>query len=175
MRNLLTIVAASLGVAVASNAYGQTQDPDALIPVNVSVRLGIGLPLSNELRDFSSTLLAVGAEYQIDRSLLRSGKTYFALDFFKGDRSDTGYVIPFTINQRFFARQLTGGRRTYFFLGAGIGFLKGEEHWTQTFIGRGGVGADLGERIFLEGALTLGDKRRDISADNIGIYLGYRF
>ena len=175
MRNLLTIAAASLGVATASNAFGQTQDPDALIPVNVSVRAGIGLPLDNDLRRISSSLFAFGLEYQIDRSLLRSGQTYFALDFFKGDRSDNGYVIPFTIDQRFFTRQLTGGRRTYFFVGASIGFLKGDEKWTQTFIGRGGVGAELGERIYVEGALTLGDKRQSISANNIGLYVGYRF
>lgn len=175
MRNLLTIAAASLGVATASNAFAQTQDPDALIPVNISIRAGIALPIDNSLRQFSSSLFALGAEYQLDHSLLRSGQTYFALDFFKGDRSDTGYVIPFTINQRFFARQLTGGRRTYFFLGAGIGFLKGDDNWTQTFIGRGGVGAELGERIYLEAALTLGDKRKDISANNVGFYVGYRF
>ena len=175
MRNLLTIAAASLCVATASTAFGQTQDPDALVPVNVSVRAGIGLPIDNDLRRISSTFFALGVEYQIDHSLLRSGETYFALDFFKGNRTDNGYIIPFTIDQRFFTRQLTGGRRTYFFLGAGIGFLKGDENWTQTFIGRGGVGADLGERIYVEGALTVGDKRRDVSANNIGLYVGYRF
>lgn len=174
MRNVLTIAAAALGVATASNAFGQTQDPDALIPVNISVRLGLGLPLDNSLRDQSSLLGAFGLEYRIDNSLLRTGETYFALDFFKGDRTDNGYIIPFTINQRFYTRQVADGRRTYAFVGAGIGFLKGDS-WTQTFIVRGGLGAELGERIFLEGALTLGDKRENISANNIGLYLGYRF
>ena len=175
MRNVLTIVAAALGVATASNAFGQTQDPDDLIPVNISVRLGIGLPIDSHLREISSTFLAAAAEYRIDHSLLRNGDTYFALDFFKGNRSDSGYIIPFTINQRFYSRQIGDGRRTYVFAGAGIGFLKGDDHWTQTFVARGGVGAELGEKIYLEGALTVGDKRQDISANNIGLYLGYRF
>ena len=175
MRNLLTIAMASLGVVAASNAYGQTQDPDALIPVNITVRAGIALPLDNDLRRSNSSLFAFGLEYKIDRSILRSGETYFALDFFKGDRTDNGYIIPVTIDQRFYTRQLTGGRRTYVFVGAGIGFLKGTDRFTQTFVARGGLGAELGERIFIEGALTLGDKRQDISANNIGLYVGYRF
>ena len=175
MRNVLTIAAAALGVATASNAFGQTQDPDALIPVNISVRFGVGLPLDNDLRDISPALFALGVEYKIEKSLLRSGETYFALDFFKGDRSDNGYVIPFTLNQRLYTREVGDGRRTYVFFGAGIGFLKGTEDWTQVFVGRGGVGAELGERIYLEGALTLSDKKKNIGATNIGLYLGYRF
>ncbi len=174
MRNVLTIAAAALGVATASNAFGQTQDPDALIPVNISVRLGIGLPLDNDLRDQSSLLGALGLEYRLDNSLLRSGETYFALDFFKGNRTDQGYIIPFTLNQRFYTRQIADGRRTYAFIGAGIGFLKSDS-WTQSFVGRGGLGVELGQRIFVEGALTLGDKKENISANNIGLYLGYRF
>ena len=175
MRNAFTIAAAALGVATASNAFGQTQDPDALIPVNVSVRLGIAFPLDNNLRDQTSLLGALGVEYRIDNSFFSKGDTYFALDFFKGNRTDDGYIIPFTINQRFYTRQTVDGRRTYAFGGLGIGFLKGNNDWTQTFVARGGVGAELGQRIYLEGALTLGDKRKDISANNIGLYVGYRF
>ena len=175
MRNVLTIVAAALGVATASIAYGQTQDPDALIPVSISVRAGIALPLDNDFRDISSTLFGLGLEYKLDNSLLRSGDTYFALDFFKGNRSDNGYIIPLTINQRFYNRRLNDGRRTYFFGGIGIGFIKGDDHWGQAFVGRGGVGAELGSRIFLEGALTLTDKSRGVSGSNVGLYVGYRF
>ena len=175
MRNVLTIAAAALGVATASNAFGQSQDPDALIPVNVSLRFGIGLPIDNDLRDISPALFALGAEYRIDRSLLRTGETYFALDLFKGDRSDNGYVIPLTLNQRIYTRQVGDGRRTYLFFGAGIGFIKGTNDWTQVFVGRGGLGAELGERIYLEGALTLSNKKDNIAATNIGLYVGYRF
>ena len=174
MRNVLTIAAATLGVATASIAHGQTQDPDALIPVNISIRAGIALPIDNDLRDLSSSLFALGVEYNIS-PLLRSGQTYFALDFFKGDRSDSGYIIPLTINQRFYSRNFPDGRRTYFFAGLGIGFLKGEDNWGQAFVGRGGVGAELGERIYLEGALTLTDKKNGISGNNVGLYVGYRF
>ena len=175
MRNVLTIAAAALGVATASIAHGQTQDPDALIPVSISVRAGIALPFDNSLRDISSALFGLGLEYQLDNSLLRSGQTYFALDFFKGDRSNDGYVIPLTINQRFYNRRFNDGRRTYFFGGIGIGFIKGEDNWGQAFVARGGVGAELSSRIFLEGALTLTDKTKGISGSNVGLYVGYRF
>ena len=175
MRNVLTIAAAALGVATATTAHAQTQDPDALIPVNVSVRLGVALPLDDNLREISSTLLAFGLEYKIDNSLFRSGETYFALDLFKGDTSDNGYIIPFTLNQRFYLRQLGEGRRTYGFVGAGVSFQKGTEHWGQAIAGRAGVGAELGDRIYLESALTITNKTKGSSGNNIGFYLGYRF
>ncbi len=174
MRNVLTIAAAALGVATATTAHAQTQDPDALIPVNISVRLGIGLPIDDNLRDASSSFINAGLEYKLDNSLLRSGETYFALDFFKGNTSDEGYIIPFTINQRFFMRQIPDGRRTYAFVGAGIGFIK-SDHWDQVVAVRGGLGAELGERIFAEGALTLTDKARGISGNLISLSIGYRF
>ncbi|RYG27195.1 hypothetical protein EON82_00320 [bacterium] len=174
MRNVLTIAAAALGVATAS---AQTQDPDALIPVNVSVRLGVGLPIDNDLRDFSNLFIGLGLEYKSSRSLLAGGETFFALDVFKGDRSDSGYVIPLTINQRFFTGNIGDGRRTYAFVGAGVGFLKGQNNWDTALAVRGGVGADLGPRIFAEGSLTLTDRanRAGFNGNLISLQLGYRF
>lgn len=174
MRNVLTIVAAALGVATASSAFGQTQDPDALVPVNVSVRLGVGLPIDDNLRDFGSTFLGLGLEYRIDRSLLRTGETYFSLDGFKSDKSDEGYVIPFTLNQRVYLRQITDGRRTYAFAGLGVAFIKGDG-WDAGVAARGGIGSELGERLFLEGSLTITDRVKGVNGNLIGIYLGYRF
>ena len=174
MRNVLTIAAAALGVAAATTASAQTQDQDALIPVNITFRLGVGLPIDDSLRDLSSTFFNLGIEYKIDNSLLRSGETFFALDFFKGDRRDEGYVIPLTINQRFYTRQINDGRRTYAFLGAGIAFIKGDD-WDQAFAVRGGLGAELGERIVAEGALTITDKAKGISGNLISFSIGYRF
>jgi hypothetical protein len=171
MRNVLTFAAAALGVATAS---AQTQEPDALIPVNVSIRLGIGLPIDEDLRDASSTFLNLGLEYKIQRSLLRAGETYFALDLFKGSTNDDGYLIPFTLNQRFYLNQVGDGRRTFAFIGAGIAFLKGNE-WDQAFAVRGGLGAELGERIYLESSLTLTDKANGINGNIIGLNIGYRF
>lgn len=174
MRNVLTIAVAALGVATAS---AQSQDPDALIPVNVSIRLGIGLPLDNDLRDVSSSFLAFGLEYQTNRSLLKGGQTYFAADLFKSDKSDTGYIVPVTLNQRFFTKTIADGRRTYAFAGVGAAFLKGQDNWDTSIAVRGGLGAELGEKIFLEGSLTLTDKssRAGFNGNLIGLYLGYRF
>ena len=176
MRNVLTIAAAALGVATASTAFGQTQDPEALVPVNVSVRLGIGLPIDDNLRDLSSTFLNFGAEYRLDNSLLRGGATYFAVDLFKGNTNDDGYVIPLTINQRFYLRNIGDGRRTYAFGGIGVGFVKGNDSWDSNFAVRGGLGAELGDRIFAEGALMLtnaGDNR--VHGNLISFSIGYRF
>jgi hypothetical protein len=174
MRNVLTIAAAALCVATAS---AQTQDPDALIPVNVSVRLGVGLPIDNDLRDFSSLFIGFGLEYKTNRSLLANGETFIAADLFKGDKSDSGYVIPLTLNQRFYTGNIGDGRRTYAFVGVGIGFLKGQDNWDTALAVRGGLGAELGERIFVEGSLTLTDKasRAGFNGNLIGLYLGYRF
>ena len=174
MRNVLTIALAALGVATASMAFGQTQDPEALVPVNVSVRLGIGLPIDDNLRDYSSTFLNFGAEYRIDNSLLKGGDTYFAVDLFKGNRNDEGYVIPITINQRFYTRELSTGRRTYAFAGVGVAYVKGD-NWNANFAFRGGLGAELGDRIFAEGGLTLTNSKDGISGNLIGLSVGYRF
>lgn len=174
MRNVLTIAVAAVGVAAAS---AQTQDPDALIPVNISVRLGVGLPIDNDLRDFSSLFVGLGLEYKSQRSLLAGGETFFALDLFKGDKSDSGYVIPLTLNQRFFTSNIGDGRRTYVFVGAGVGFLKGTNNWDTAIAVRGGAGAELGERIFVEGNLTLTDRagRAGFNGNLIGLQIGYRF
>lgn len=177
MRNVLTIAAAALGVATASSAYGQTQDPDALIPVNVTVRLGVSLPLDNDLRDTGSVFANFGAEYRIDHSLLRNGDTYFALDFFKSNRHDYGYVIPLTLNQRFYTRSLADGRRTYLFGGAGVAWVKGQSDWDATFAVRGGIGAELGDRIIAEGALVLttSGSNSDVHGNLLSFSIGYRF
>lgn len=174
MRNVLTIAVAALGVATAT---AQSQDPDALIPVNISLRLGVGLPLDNDLRDVSSSFLAFGVEYRPNRSLLRGGETFFAADLFKGDKSDTGYIVPVTLNQRFFTRTIADGRRTYAFVGLGAAFVKGSDNWDTTIAARGGLGAELGERIFMEGSLTLTDKssKAGFNGNLIGLYIGYRF
>lgn len=172
MRNLFTIAVAALGVATVS---AQAQDPDALIPVNVSVRLGVGLPIDGDLRDISSSLFGIGLEYKIDRSLLSGGDTYFALDYLRtGSKGDKGQIIPFTLNQRFYLRQLSEGHRTYGFAGVGVAWLNGDE-WSTRLAGRLGLGAELGDRIFFEGALTLTDKGDTFSGNTIGLYLGYRF
>lgn len=173
MRNLTAVaVVAALGIAGAASAQ-QTRTLN-LTPSGLSVRGGVVFPLDSNLRDVSNSLIGLGVDYQLPTPLIKGGETYLAFDYFaKKIAGEGGRVWPVTINQRVYANN-NGGRRTYYFLGAGVAFI--DVNKAQTVLAlRGGFGTELSDRIFAEVAGTVSEKGKDTSANAVGLYLGYRF
>lgn len=178
MRIIAAAVAAFgvFGVASAQTAAGSGGEND-YYPYNFSVRGGIAFPIDDNYSNQASSLLALGVEYTFGKSLLPNGETYFSLDYLAKDVrtiGGDGTVTPIAINQRFFLQRRADGNRTYAFVGLGASFVNYGQSNT-VFSGRGGVGLELGPRIFTEATLFLGDNANGLRPDALAIYLGYRF
>ena len=173
---------AAIGICglAAAQVGGNNTDTSLVNTSGVSVKIGIGIPFDRSLSDgIGRTLTGFGIEYQPLRSLLRNSETYFAADIFVRDYSGSrGYGLPITINQRFYNSQTlsTERRRQYAFIGAGFSVVDLNGGGTNTdFTIRGGVGAELGERVFFEFAAYFGDARGNARPNVFGIFGGYRF
>lgn len=164
-------VLAALGTAGAASAQTRIID---LQPVGVTVRGGVVLPLDSTLERLNNSLIGIGIEYQMNRSLLSKGETFIALDYFTPRvAGNKGSVWPLTINQRWYTDE-NALRRRYYFLGIGASFIDIVN--SETAIGvRGGFGAELGDRIIAEVSGYLSDKAGGARANAVGVYLGYRF
>lgn len=149
------------------------------VPSNLGVRLGIGYSLDDDTRDLiGDGLLGVGFDYTFDESLLPQGETYLSIDWLgEGISGDKGNIFPIFINQRFFTSDVTErfqGNRSYYFVGVG-GAIIDVTSTASVLAVRGGLGYELGEHVFVEGALVLSDIDADTRATSIGGYVGYRF
>jgi hypothetical protein len=119
-------------------------------------------------------LIDVGVEYQMPNSFLPSGETYFSLDYMAASwNGEKGSNFPFAINERFYSHGYYG-HRSYIYLGIGIDFMDVTSSNT-VIAARGGLGEELGERIFTEVGANVGDKRDGVAPDAITASLGYRF
>jgi hypothetical protein len=170
----LVAVAALVGLGGSAIAQNESSRIDAY-PYNLSIRGGVGLPIDENFRDFSKSLIAVGADYLLRRSLIKGGESYLSFDYIvKDTKNDTNRVIPIAINQKFYQGAEGEENRPYYFVGLGVTFVS-ENSSNTVLSGRAGIGLDLGERIFTEATLFLGDRAANIRPNLIGIYLGYKF
>ena len=170
------LVAVSALFAVCGSAMAQNEGSrvDAY-PYNLSVRGGIGLPIDENLRDAGKSLIAVGADYLLRRSFIKGGESFLSFDYIvKDTKSDKNRIIPIAINQKFYQGVEGQENRPYYFVGLGITFVN-EKSSNTVLSGRAGVGLDLGERIFTEATLFLGDRAANVRPNLIGLYLGYKF
>ncbi len=163
---LTAAIAATLGVTAVASAQNTDYTPH-----NFSFRLGTVFPLDHHLRDVNKTFLAIGADYKFNTQYLKNGETYFSLDYIaKAWTGEKGTMWPLMINQRFMGKD-----GSYWSLGAGavnMNFSKSD----TVFGARFGVGKNLGESIFVEGAFLWSDKSRgNVRATSLGFYIGYRF
>lgn len=174
MRRTLNAVAAIAAFSIAGVASAQGGVTQDLTPVNVTVRLGVALPLDSALTDVGSTLIDLGAEYTIPTPLIKGGETYLSVDYWaKGIRGDKGSVVPLFLNQRWY-RPGNQIRRGYLFLGAGVDFI--DTTSSNTAVGlRGGIGQELGEHIIAEVSGWLSDRAGNARANAVTFSLGYRF
>ena len=181
-RNLAAMAALGMGAL----ATAQTSGNDSRQIVNLSglsVKGGVSISLDSKLSDrLGTTLTMIGAEFQPLRTLVRGSETYFCAEIHVRDYSGSdGYVIPITINQRFYAGGRPEGlvRRTYGFVGIGAAFVDARRNTNgnaeTSLVLHGGVGAELSERIFAEVGLYLGDQRGNARPNLVTFSAGYRF
>ena len=171
----------STGFASAQTG-GTGGENDNLVNLSgVSLKLSVGIPYDDGLRrGLGATLVGLGFEFQPNRSLLRESETYFSAEIFLRDLGATdGYVIPITVNQRFYSSRVTGAnvRRSYGFVGVGFAFTDADDQGgtSGALAIRGGLGAEIGERLFFEGALLFGAGEDRIRPNIISFSGGYRF
>jgi hypothetical protein len=173
MRKILYGAIGLAGLCLSASAIAQDNfDPT---PSNINVRLGVSLPLDNALSNYGSPLIGLGVEYQLNSSLAGSGVTYLSLDYLTSSSQFSGGVYPFCINHRFYLNNDRGGHRTYAFVGVGGAIIDINGGSNTVLAARGGLGADIGEKLFFETTLLLTDSSHDQSADSISLYIGYRF
>ncbi len=179
-------IAAAAALAVAGFATAQsggtsTQNDNLVDLSGVSVKLSVGIPYDDSLRDgLGATLLGLGIEFTPTRTLLRGSDTYFAGEIFlRGLNTDRGYVTALTINQRFYNTTIVAAnvRRSYVFGGIGFAFTDGNDSGgtSAALALRGGVGSEIGERLFFEAAIMFGAGDGDVRPNIISFSGGYRF
>ena len=163
-------VVAAFGVCGIASAYSGPETP-----TNISLRIGVALPIEKSLSDVASNFLAFGLEYTLDKSIFGNGETYIALDWWSKSALQTDQrVSPLTINQRFYGAERSGNRRTYTYLGLGVAFTDfgGSD---QGVVFRGGFGVELGEATFSEFGVTVGDRAGAVRPNAVTFSVGYRF
>lgn len=169
---LNTVAAAVAAFGVCGIASAQSEQK---IPSNLSLRVGVALPIEKSLSDVAKTFLSLGAEYTLDSSLFGSGDTYIAVDYWaRNFVGSSDRVLPVTLNQRFYGPYRAGGRRTFTFVGLGLAFVDfGQSESAVCF--RGGFGVELGENTFTEFAATVGDRAGNVRPNALTFSIGYRF
>jgi hypothetical protein len=176
MRRILISAAAVTALGISATAMAQTNYPGTTYsPTNISVKAGVAVPIDSALSDIVSTFISVGGEFQLPTPLIKGGDTYFNLDWFTKSLSGVPSFLNLCINERYYiGSDKTLGRRKYAFIGVGVDFLNITTS-DNVVAARVGVGADLGENIFTEAALYIGDQAEGIHPDVVGLFLGYRF
>lgn len=171
MKNFMVLAAA---VSVAS-AFAQ--DNSSVTPYQAAIRAGVAIPLNSTV---SGTHFGVGLDYTLERSLLKGGQTYIALDFItKSSRGDRSNMFSGLLSQRFMFSEgtgMSGSTRTYGFLGIGAAMLDFGSSST-VLAARGGFGAEFSPNVFGELSLTFTSKGKSTDAQGnfVGFYIGYRF
>jgi len=177
----LHIAASVAALGIMGAAVAQT---DNYTPSDFTLRGGIVFPINNGLRDSSNLFGGVGLDYCFPRQAVRLGQdseTYFSGDwFFRGTSGGKGNVFPLAINQRWYSKvqgtKLDRYGRTYFSLGIGAAIIDVSHASGTEILGRGAIGVEFGQHMIAEAVLTIsGQTRQDVSANAVGIYLGYRF
>jgi len=175
MRNHhLVAIAALVGVCSSAFAQNESNILDAY-PYGISIRGGIAFPFDTNYSDKANSLIALGGDYTLKRSLVHGGESFISLDYLVKDfQGGRGTVFPLAINQKWFTGHVGESGRSYYFLGAGVSFV--DYGSSNTVVsGRAGIGAELGEKIFIEATLFFGDRAQSIRPNAVGAYLGYRF
>lgn len=164
-----------MGAAVAQNNNA---------PSDFSLRAGIVFPFNSGMSDASTIWGGAGLDYFFPTQTLHFGKnseTFFSADWFwRGTSGTRGNVFPLAINQRWYSNvsgtNLSYYGRTYFSVGIGAAIIDVNHASATELLGRASVGVEFNMHVFAEAVLTVsGQSRQDVSANAVGVYLGYRF
>lgn len=159
---------AALGVVGAAQAQ-------STYPYNIAVRGGLVFPIEDRFSDIGGSLLGLGVDYTLPRSLVKGGETYLSLDYISQTLGGEDRVWPIAINQKVYQSGGEFGKRTYAFVGLGGVIVDAQGADGTAFLLRGGLGKELGNNIFGEATLTLADKTDGFRANGLGLYIGYRW
>lgn len=168
-RNTFAVLA--LGLSLVPMAHAQSE----MLPTNLSIRLGYVYPLERNTRDYTGAMGGFGVDFNTSISLMKNSQGYFSIDFMTGAPSgDRGYFLPIMYNVRVNLGQTPVGQSAYFFAGAGavnmdLGISK------TVFGARGGIGAQLTEKTFIEASYLWSDENNGARANSFGIHYGFKF
>lgn len=181
MRNSF-LAAATLGATVLSaSAFCQVvHSPVDATPYNISVKGSLYWPIDSNLRNVDKMFAGIGVEYLFPVQLIRGSETFMEVDALLHTTSSSNLtVIPLTINQRFYSKPGSSifghNGRSFMYLGGGVTWFDPRGAAKLTL--HGGVGSDLGTRIFVEAAVYVSEQDNNLGIRNTGaqLSLGYRF
>ncbi len=167
-----TIIFAAI-FALGAQAFAQD---NSLIPVNMNIRGGFVYPLEDATRNATGNMFGIGLDFNTNMNLLKGGRGFLSIDFtgksldFKGNS-----IISVMYNQRFpFGYNKSTDAATYLFGGLGVSFIDigtSKAVWGA----RGGLGTDLGEKMFAELTFTFSGDANGAKGNSAGVYVGYKF
>lgn len=166
---------AALSVLTAIASAGMAQNAD-YTPVDLSVRLGIAYSTNDVTRSLAKQFIGIGIDYEVNNLLFKTGGTYVSVDWLgKSGSGGKGNIFPILLNQRFsFAASSEERMQPYGFIGLGIAIIDVTTSKTE-LAARAGFGVRLGEHMFTEIQYLVSGAADGAKADNIALYLGYRF
>lgn len=171
MKSLL-VLAALGGLAAASSAQSLES------PTNIAFRLGIAFPFDERTRDATGNLLDVGADFFLNRSLIKGERTetFFSVDWLsKSGNGSKGNMFPILVNQRWYSPQTMGDEnRTYFHAGLGVALMD-IGHSETVLAGRFGGGMEFSRHLFGEANFLVTGDADGYRGTSIAFQVGYRF
>ena len=174
MRTTISAAAILAAFSLAGVANAQATSSIDASPNNITVRVGVALPIDQSLSNVSNTFSNIGVEYLFNNSLIKGGETYLSIDgFFKDFNGVTAY--PVAINQRIYTGSNPQGRRSYYFFGVGLTWTDVSNTTNNAISARGGIGTELGPNIIAELTGYISDVAGGTRANAVAINLGYRF
>jgi hypothetical protein len=170
MKKTTLLIAALFGSVMAAQAqYSQN-----LTLSNLNIRIGGAYPMEDRTRDFTGNQFAIGFDFRNSYSLIKGSQGYFSFDWYAGSSSGKkGKIFPILWNQKFTLSQKEGFAPYYF---AGVGMASVDftsQKWVFAY--RGGVGVDLGERIFTELTYLGSEAQGGVRVNSLGLFVGYKF
>ena len=178
-KKVMAMALATIGIVGGALAQSDDTSIDAT-PSYLTFRGGLIFPLDDNLRESSDLFGAIGLDYEFKTQLLRGSTTYFSAEWwFRASNGDNGNVFPLAINQRWYTGRQSPyyeGGRFYFFAGIGAAIIDVAGKSSAKWMLRGGIGTELGPNVIAEGVLTWSDESSTkVSANSVGVYLGYKF
>lgn len=173
------ILAAAAALAVGATGFAQMDNAAiAQSATGFGFKIGGFVPADSAIRDnTSNTLLDFGVEYDLEQSFLKTGVTFFGVDWMSPSLLGANHIAMFHVDQRFYMgpRRLSAGGNAYFFLGFGVvGIDMSGDSGTGWGV-RGGVGTEMRDNWFLEVNGLVTSEIHGVNASGVGAMIGYRF
>ena len=166
------LAATIMSVAAASVA----QSSSGIDTSGLRLRFGAAYPLDNSSRNIIKRPFAIGVDFDLNQPVFgRGGKGFITLEYqAKALKGGKPYQVIATINQRMNLDDNIEGKRAYYYLGAGA-VLMDLTKSKVAFAARGGLGKEFGQNLFGEVGLLVSTDANRANANQVAVYLGWRF